>query len=110
VHVSDSAVRLSDIEAIWGSRKVSITEARSGLREKGRPLFARARDGGEDGLPRSHPRPRVHPQAIVGWSLRRSHPRVQGTLEPLDLSGQLTAQTEDFAVFDRSVRRPERSG
>ena len=109
VHVSDSAVRLSDIEAIWGSGKVSITEAKIEPFAKGRPLFAGPVTVVGMDFPDLIRDLGVHPQAIVGWSLKEVHiPEFKGTLEPLDLSGQLTAQTEDFAVFDRSVRRPEK--
>jgi translocation and assembly module TamB len=107
--VTDAAVRLSKIEAVWGGGKVAIAEAKVEPFAKGRPLTAGpvvltgvqladlVRDLG------------VHPQATAAWTLRETHvPEFKGTLEPLDLSGALTAQTEGFQVFDRSVRNPAR--
>ncbi len=109
LNVSESTVRLSSIEAIWGSGKVSIAEAKVEPFAKGKPLSAGPvlvtgmdfpdliRDLG------------VHPQAIVGWTLEEVHlPELKGTLEPLDLSGPITAHTKDFSVFDRSARRTEK--
>jgi translocation and assembly module TamB len=109
VNVSGEEAALSKIEAIWGSGKVSIAEAKVLPFAKGRPLVAGpvaiagiqfqdlVRDLG------------VHPQAVVGWTLREAHlPEFKGTLDPPDLNGQLTVQTEGFTVFDRSVRRPDK--
>lgn len=106
--VTESLVRLNDIDAIWGSGKVAIAEAtvEPFNVEKGRPLRTGPVEIHGIDFPDLIRDLGVHPQATVGWTLREVRlPSFGGTLEPLKLEGQLTAQTEDFQVFDRSARR-----
>lgn len=107
--VSEKAVRLSKIEAVWGSGKVAIAEAKIEPFEDKKPLTAGPITITNLQFPDLVRDLGAHPQAVVGWTLREVHmPEFKGTLEPLDLNGTLTAQTEEFQVFDRSVRRPDR--
>ncbi|MFO0591238.1 MAG: translocation/assembly module TamB domain-containing protein [Polyangiaceae bacterium] len=109
LNVSDTAVRLSDINAIWGSGKVTIAEAKVEPFAKGRPLTAGPVVVTGMDFPDLIRDLGVHPQAIVGWKLKEVHlPEFKGTLDPLDLSGPLSGHTEDFQVYDRSVRRQDK--
>ncbi len=107
--VTESAVRLSKIEAVWGSGKVAIGEAKVEPFAKGVPLTAGPIHITDMDFPDLVRDLGVHPQATVGWALRDvAVPEFKGTLDPLDLSGPMALRTEDFQVFDRSARRPER--
>jgi translocation and assembly module TamB len=51
----------------------------------------------------------AHPQSHVGWRLDRvSFASFEGTLNPLDLSGFLTAETSGFGIYDRPSHKPDR--
>ena len=44
----------------------------------------------------------AHPRAHVAWALDRAYiPKFEGTLDPLSLSGPLTAETRDFEAYDK---------
>ncbi|MBW2456248.1 MAG: translocation/assembly module TamB domain-containing protein [Deltaproteobacteria bacterium] len=50
-----------------------------------------------------------HPRAHVGWELDEvTVERFGGTLNPLDLSGPMVADTRNFAVYDRPTDEPNR--
>ncbi len=106
VHVTESAVRLSKIDAVWGSGKVLIAEAKVEPFKDGVPLTAGPVSVKGIDFPDLIRDLGVHPQAIVGWTITDANlPEFSGTLSPLKLEGVLTAETEDFQVFDRSARR-----
>ncbi|HTQ02321.1 MAG TPA: translocation/assembly module TamB domain-containing protein [Polyangiaceae bacterium] len=51
----------------------------------------------------------VTPRTIVSWDIHETHARkVHGTLAPLHVEGELTGDTRDFEVFDRSWKDPAR--
>ncbi len=51
----------------------------------------------------------VTPRTIVSWDLHETHVRkIHGTLAPPHVEGDLTADTRDFEVFDRSFKDPAR--
>jgi translocation and assembly module TamB len=51
----------------------------------------------------------VTPRTIVSWDLHETHARkIHGTLAPPHVEGDLTAETRDFEVFDRSFKDPAR--
>lgn len=109
VNVTETAVRLSKVDAVWGSGKVAIGEVKLEPFAKGMPLAAGPIHITDIVFPDLIRDLGVHPQATVGWMLREaSLPTFGGTLDPLDLDGQLTVRSEDFQVFDRSARRPDR--
>ena len=50
-----------------------------------------------------------HPDAWVAWDLQRVDVgHFSGTLKPLALAGPMIARTGNFAVYDRSVRLPQK--
>ncbi|MEZ4302046.1 MAG: hypothetical protein R3B70_44360, partial [Polyangiaceae bacterium] len=107
--VTDSAAILTNLQAVWGSGKVHIAEAKVEPFSPGKKLTAGPVHIEGIDFPDLIRDLGVHPQATVGWSIKKADlPSFGGTLDPLDLEGDLTAQTEDFAVYDRSARRPER--
>ncbi|MBK6520409.1 MAG: translocation/assembly module TamB domain-containing protein [Polyangiaceae bacterium] len=51
----------------------------------------------------------VHPQSHVGWGIDRvEFDSFGGTLDPLDISGKLSAKTTHFGVYDRPSHKPEK--
>lgn len=109
LHVTESTVRLAKIDAVWGSGKVAIGEAKVEPFAEGVPLTAGPIHITDVIFPDLIRDLGVHPQATVGWLLREANvPEFKGTLSPLELNGPMSVRTEDFQVFDRSARRAER--
>ena len=51
----------------------------------------------------------VTPDTVVRWNLVGTHvSKIQGTLVPLSLDADLSAETRDFEVFDRAFHDPSR--
>jgi translocation and assembly module TamB len=51
----------------------------------------------------------VTSRTIVGWDIRETHGRkIHGTFAPLHIEGELSGDTRDFEVFDRSWKDPAR--
>lgn len=51
----------------------------------------------------------AHPQSHVGWDIEHvSLERFGGTLDPLDLSGPIKAQTKNFGIYDRPSHKPDK--
>ena len=51
----------------------------------------------------------VTSRTIVGWDIHETHARkIHGTFAPLHVEGELSGDTRDFEVFDRSWKDPAR--
>ncbi|HTJ81020.1 MAG TPA: hypothetical protein VL400_04830, partial [Polyangiaceae bacterium] len=102
-------VVVSDLAAIWGDGSFSIKEATVG------PLGPTMRLDVVDvlgehvelqGLLRDLG---VHPQSFVGWRIDRVKiPHFGGTFFPMNLEGDLAAETTGFGVYDRPSHRPDK--
>ena len=109
LHVLGDTVRLSEVEAHWADGVFLIDKAEIKPFAPGIPLTAGpiTLEGVElTGLLRDLG---AHPRAHVHWTLREGgFEHLEGTLDPLALSGPLTVESRDFAVYDRPSTEPGR--
>ncbi len=101
ISAAANVIDLSELNMGWGGGNVAFASIRLKPLEKGMPLEAKGVDFDDITIQDMLDDLGTHPRAHVAWSLYTAHfPRFGGTLDPLGLSGPITAQTRDFAVFN----------
>jgi translocation and assembly module TamB len=88
VRIAKGLVTLTDVELHPLAKGAPLTQARLDVANV--DFTALMRDLG------------VHPSSWVGWDIHEIHvPSIGGTLDPLHLDGELSAQTSTFGIYDR---------
>ena len=109
VEVSGDTVILPRFETEFAEGRIVIKDAKIHPTDDGVPMTVGRLDGTGVTFPALMRDLGVTPNTIVQWDL--STTRVtgfKGTLNPLKLDGNLTAETKNFEVFDRSYQSPSK--
>jgi translocation and assembly module TamB len=109
VETSSKLVHVHDLELGWSGGRVHVAEADIRPFDDGAPLEARGID--IDGIQFADMMADldVHPHTHVGWHLVKTRvPTFGGTLDPISLSGPITVDSRDFAIFDKPTTDPAR--
>jgi translocation and assembly module TamB len=109
VDVHDDQISIPRFETHFADGVVVVSDAQISPFEKGVPLTASRVDG--DGVEFSALMRDlgVTPNTIVAWGLDKTRvTKVRGTLAPLHLDAELTAETTGFEVTDRAYHDPAR--
>lgn len=102
VITSNDVVDVNELEVGWSGGDAKIATARLKPLDEGMPIEAKEINFDQITLEDMLDELTTHPRAHVSWAIDRAYlPRFSGTLSPLSLSGPLTAQTRDFAVWDQ---------
>ena len=109
VELSEDHISIPRFETHFADGAVTVIDGRIDPFEKGVPLTAARVDGNDvefSGLMRDLG---VTPDTIVNWGLDKTRvTKVHGTLAPLHLDADLTAETSHFEVTNRAFHDPAR--
>ena len=109
VHLARDAIVLPRYEMGFSDGKIKAKNIRIEPLKPGVPLAAESMDGLDVPFTSLMRDLDVTPKTIVTWDLRETHlKKIQGTLAPLHIEGDLAAETRDFEVFDRGWNDPLR--
>lgn len=93
----------------WAGGEFRIAEVKIAPFEEGIPLEAKDLRAQKVTLQGLLDDLTVHPRAHVGWNLAETVvPKFGGTLDPLELSGPMTVDTNEFNIFDRPTDVPNK--
>jgi translocation and assembly module TamB len=107
--VARDVIELPRYEMGFSDGKVSLEKVRIEPLAPGVPISAESMD--QMGVPFSSLMRDVDvtPNTIIGWHLTETHAKkIQGTLAPLAIEGEIAGDTRDFEVFDRAFHDPAR--
>lgn len=102
-------LEVSDVQIGWAAGEFRVAEVKIAPFADGIPL--QAKDVRAEGvtLQAMLDDLGVHPRAHVGWNLAQAVvPKFGGTLDPIALSGPMTADTNEFNVYDRPTDAPDK--
>ena len=107
--VDNDVITVNNLAAGWGGGDATFDKVVVKPFEAGMPLEASdivvARVRLEDVLDDIT----THPNAYVGWNVEHvTFDEFSGSLDPVDLSGLLVADTRGFGIYDRPARDPTR--
>jgi translocation and assembly module TamB len=109
IELSDDHISVPRFETHFADGVITVSDARIDPFEKGVPLTAARVDGDDvefSGLMRDLG---VTPNTIVSWGLDKTRvTKVKGTLAPLHLDAELSAETSRFEVTNRAYHDPAR--
>ena len=109
VRMAADRVHVPHFEMGFADGRVNVQNVEIEPLAPGVPMTAEAMD--ETGVPFSSIMRDmdVTPRTIVSWDLHETHARkIHGTFAPPHIEGELSADTRDFEVFDRSFKDPAR--
>ncbi len=109
VRMAEDEIHVSRCELGFSDGRVTLANVHIEPLRSGVPMTIEAMD--ESGVPfTSLMRDLdVTPRTIVSWDIHETHARkIHGTLAPLHVEGELSGDTRDFEVFDRSWKDPAR--
>ncbi|MEM1029176.1 MAG: translocation/assembly module TamB domain-containing protein [Myxococcota bacterium] len=107
--VAADRVALRDVRVGWAEGDFRIADVTVDPFAEGITLAARELEGTGVTLPGILADLSAHPRAHVGWNLAST--RVEtfgGTLDPLELSGPMTVETNTFAIYDRPAEADDK--
>lgn len=109
VDTSGDVIQITDGKFSWASSKSSFRRARIEPFAPGIRLQVEQIDIADLVFEDMLDDLAAHPRAHVGWTYDRATvERFGGTIDPLELSGPITVETTDFAVYDRPTTDPNR--
>ncbi|MEZ4227343.1 MAG: translocation/assembly module TamB domain-containing protein [Polyangiaceae bacterium] len=105
VEVSQDVIRIARFDTEFAEGRISIKNSEIRPMAKGVPMTVERLDGTGVTFPALMRDLGVTENTIIGWDLDKTHVSgFGGTLHPLRLDGNLTAETKNFEVYDRSYK------
>jgi translocation and assembly module TamB len=102
VETSGDTIAVSNAKVGWGGGMAQIARAEVRPFDPGKPLTAGPVEVVGVTLEDLLDAIGVHPNSHVGWAIAKVNvARFAGTLDPIDLSGAMKAETHSFAIYDR---------
>jgi translocation and assembly module TamB len=108
-HLTRDAIVLPHYEMGFSDGRITLKGVRIEPLKPGVPLTVDSMDGLNVPFTSLMRDLDVTPKTIVSWDMRETHSKkIHGTLVPLHVEGDITAETRDFEVFDRAWNDPQR--
>ncbi|MFO0570349.1 MAG: translocation/assembly module TamB domain-containing protein [Polyangiaceae bacterium] len=107
--LSGDRIEVSRFETHFAEGVVTVSDARIEPLEKGAPITAARVDGNGVSFSAMMRDLGVTPNTIVAWGLDKTRvTKLKGTLSPLKIDADLSAETRNFEVFNRAYHDPAR--
>ncbi|HEV8550222.1 MAG TPA: hypothetical protein VGQ57_14360, partial [Polyangiaceae bacterium] len=107
MRMAQDQIDVPKLEMAFADGKIVVQNVHVEPLKPGVPMSAESMDGSNVPFPALMRDLDVTSRTIVQWDIRETHGRkIHGNLAPVHVEGELTGDTRDFEVFDRSWKDP----